>query len=67
MRKVQTQTRRPNLFNVTLERDPSSGAFTVVGHKAQRLVMKNQYEGEWETVSPRDMARALRNSDIVSN
>lgn len=66
MRKVQTQTRRPNLFNVTLERDPHTGSFLVVGHKAQRLVMKNQHAGEWESVSPRDMARALRSSDIVS-
>ena len=63
---VETRTRQPNLFNVTLERDPITGAFTVVGHQAKRLVMKNQYSGTWEKVAPRAMARSLRNNAIVA-
>lgn len=65
-RGVETQTRNPNLFNVMFERNPVTGAFSVVGHQAKRLVMKNQYSGEWEKVAPRAMARALRNNSIVS-
>tara|TARA_R110001606_G_C15175618_1_gene628697 strand:+ start:62 stop:277 length:216 start_codon:yes stop_codon:yes gene_type:complete len=64
--KVETATRNPNLFSVMLERNPVTGAFSVVGHQAKRLVMKNQYSGEWEKVAPREMARALRNNSIVS-
>ena len=67
MKKVQTKTRNPNLFNVTLERDPNTGAFTVVGHQAKRLVMKNQYSGTWEKVAPRDLAKSLRNNEILAN
>lgn len=66
MKKVETKTRNPNLFNVTLERNPITGAFTVVGHQAKRLVMKNQYSGTWEKVAPREMARALRNNTVTS-
>jgi len=65
-RGVETATRNPNLFSVMLERNPVTGAFSVVGHQAKRLVMKNQYAGEWEKVAPREMARALRNNSIVS-
>ena len=65
-RKVESQTRNPNLFNVTLERNPVTGAFSVVGHQAKRLVMSNQFSGVWEKVAPREMARALRNNKIVS-
>ena len=65
-RGVETATRNPNLFNVMLERNPVTGAFSVVGHQAKRLVMKNQYSSEWEKVAPREMARALRNNSIVS-
>ena len=66
-RKVESQTRNPNLFSVMLERNPITGAFTVVGHQAKRLVMKNQYAGEWEKVAPREMARALRNNAVLAN
>ena len=65
-RGVETATRNPNLFSVMLERNPVTGAFSVVGHQAKRLVMKNQYAGSWEKVAPREMARALRNNSIVS-
>ena len=65
-RRVESATRNPNLFQVMLERNPVTGAFSVVGHQAKRLVMKNQYSGEWEKVAPREMARALRNNSIVS-
>ena len=65
-RAVESVTRNPNLFNVMLERNPVTGAFSVVGHQAKRLVMKNQYAGSWEKVAPREMARALRNNSIVS-
>ena len=65
-RRVESATRNPNLFQVMLERNPVTGAFSVVGHQAKRLVMKNQYAGEWVKVAPRDMARALRNNKIVS-
>ena len=65
-RKVESQTRNPNLFSVMLERNPITGAFTVVGHQAKRLVMKNQYAGEWEKVAPRAMARSLRNNAILA-
>lgn len=65
--KVETRTRNANIFNVTLERNPYSGEFTVVGRGAKRLVMKNQYTGEWKTVGPRDMARALRNNKVISS
>ena len=51
--KVESRTRNPNLFSV-------------VGHQAKRLVMKNQFTGTWEKVAPREMARALRNNSIVS-
>ncbi len=64
--RVETHTRNPNLFNVQLERDPKTGEFKVVGHNALRRVMKNQYEGDWVKVAPRDMARALRNNKITS-
>ena len=67
MKKVETNTRQPNLFNVTLERDANTGAFTVVGHQAKRLVMKNQYSGTWEKVAPRDLAKSLRNNEILAN
>jgi hypothetical protein len=67
MKKVETKTRNPNLFNVTLERNPITGAFTVVGHQAKRLVMKNQYSGTWEKVAPRDLAKSLRNNEILAN
>ena len=63
---VETQTRNPNLFSVVLERDPNTGDFTVLGHCAQRLVMKNQHSGDWLKVAPREMARALRNNVITS-
>jgi hypothetical protein len=66
-RKVESATRNPNLFNVMLERNPVTGAFTVVGHQAKRLVMKNQYSGTWEKVAPRELARSLRNNKIVAN
>tara|TARA_R110000744_G_scaffold17115_5_gene46701 strand:- start:183 stop:440 length:258 start_codon:yes stop_codon:yes gene_type:complete len=65
-RRVESATRNPNLFQVMLERNPVTGAFSVVGHQAKRLVMKNQYAGSWEKVAPREMARALRNNSIVS-
>ena len=65
-RGVETATRNPNLFNVVLERNPVTGAFSVVGHQAKRLVMKNQFSGTWEKVAPREMARALRNNKVVS-
>ena len=65
-RGVETATRNPNLFQVMLERNPVTGAFSVVGHQAKRLVMKNQFSGTWEKVAPRAMARALRNNSIVS-
>jgi len=64
---VETSTRNPNLFSVMLERNPVTGAFSVVGHQAKRLVMKNQYSGEWVKVAPREMARALRNNPVVSS
>jgi hypothetical protein len=64
--RVETQTRNPNLFNIQLERDPKTGEFKVLGHYALRRVMKNQHEGEWVKVAPRDMARALRNNKITS-
>lgn len=65
-RKVESQTRNPNLFSVMLERNPITGAFTVMGHQAKRLVMKNQYAGTWESVQPRELARALRNNPVVA-
>lgn len=64
--KVETRTRNANIFNVTLERCPRTGEFTVIGRGAKRLVMKNQYTGEWKTVGTRDMARALRNNKVTS-
>ena len=64
--KVESRTRNPNLFSVVLERNSDTGAFSVVGHQAKRLVMKNQFTGTWEKVAPREMARALRNNSIVS-
>ena len=64
--KVETHTRNNNLFNVQLERNPKTGEFKVVGHRAKRLVMKNQYEGDWVKVSPRAMAKALRNNKVTS-
>ena len=64
--KVETKTRKPNLFSVVLERHPTTGEFTVVGHQAKRLVMKNQFKGDWVKVAPRAMARALRNNKITS-
>lgn len=64
--RVETQTRNPNLFNVQFERDPRTGEFKVLGHNALRRVMKNQHEGDWVKVAPRDMARALRNNKITS-
>lgn len=66
-RRVESATRNPNLFSVMLERCPITGAFTVVGHQAKRLVMKNQYAGEWEKVAPRELARSLRNNAILAN
>jgi len=65
-RAVESVTRNPNLFSVMLERNPVTGAFSVVGHEAKRLVMKNQFSGTWEKVAPREMAKALRNNKIVS-
>lgn len=65
-RRVESATRNPNLFSVMLERNPITGAFTVVGHQAKRLVMKNQYSGTWESVRPRELARALRNNPVVA-
>tara|TARA_R110002153_G_scaffold5721_1_gene26424 strand:+ start:850 stop:1077 length:228 start_codon:yes stop_codon:yes gene_type:complete len=65
-RAVESVTRNPNLFSVMLERNPVTGAFSVVGHEAKRLVMKNQFSGTWEKVAPREMARSLRNNKIVS-
>jgi hypothetical protein len=64
--KVETKTRKPNLFSVVLERNPSTGEYTVVGHQAKRLVMKNQHEGDWVKVAPRELARSLRNNKIVA-
>ena len=64
--KVESRTRNPNLFSVVLERNPDTGAFSVVGHQAKRLVMKNQFTGTWEKVAPRGMARSLRNNMITS-
>lgn len=61
---VKSRTRQPNLFSVVLERDPSTGDFTVVGHQAKRLVMKNQFKGDWVKVAPRAIAKALRNNKI---
>tara|TARA_E500000318_G_C3550562_1_gene208687 strand:- start:106 stop:330 length:225 start_codon:yes stop_codon:yes gene_type:complete len=66
-RGVETSTRNPNLFSVMLERNPVTGVFSVVGHQAKRLVMKNQYAGEWVKVAPRDMARALRKNPVVAS
>ena len=68
MKKVQTKTRNPNLFNVMFERCPVTGNFSVIGHQAKRLVHKNQHasSGEWMKVAPRDIAKALRNNKIVS-
>jgi hypothetical protein len=63
---VESRTRNPNIFNVTLERNPQTGEFTVVGRGAKRLVMKNQFAGEWKHVGPRAMARALRNNKVTS-
>ena len=64
--KVESRTRNPNLFSVVLERNPYTGAFSVVGHQAKRLVMKNQFTGTWEKVAPREMALSLRNNMITS-
>jgi len=50
-----------------LERNPVTGVFSVVGHQAKRLVMKNQYAGEWVKVAPREMARALRKNPVVAS
>ena len=68
MVKVETKTRNKNLFSVLLERNPVTGEFSVMGNNAKRLVFKNQHatSGTWETVAPRDIARALRNNKIVS-
>lgn len=57
---------RPKTFSVTLERD-SSGTFRVIGGGAQVLDVKNQYQSEWVGVDARDIAAALRNSNIVAN
>lgn len=67
MRKVATKTRNPNLFSMMVERDPVTGKFSILGHKAKRLVMKNQYQGEWETVSPRELAMSMRRDGVVAS
>lgn len=64
--KVESRTRNPNLFSVVLERNPDTGAFSVVGHQAKRLVMKNQFTGTWQKVAPRELAKSLRNNKIIA-
>ena len=68
MRKVQTKTRQPNIFSALLSRNPDTGEFTVIGNHAQRLIHANQYpaSAKWETVAPRDLAKALRDNTVSS-
>ena len=57
---------RPKTFSVTLERD-RNGDFKIVGNGAAVLNVVNQHKQEWVEVDARDLATALRNSNIVAN
>lgn len=64
-RYLGSKTIRPKTFSVTLERN-RNGDYTVVGNGAQMLNVVNQYQADWVPVDARDIAAALRRSNITA-
>lgn len=57
-------TKNPKTFNVTMRRN-ASGEFEILGHKAL-MEHKQGPSSEWVRVSPRELARAMRNNGVIA-